>query len=169
MRRQRFRDPVRPLLIAANFFRCSVKGCTSGNCAAREHVVPVIPDVVEETVRHEDVDFGNHIVGPSSPRTKPTLLKSPREMTAAEWEEHMVTHLPYCPSCPHCVAGKRCNDHHRTSTTERELPLLVADYGYLRDSLSDDTLPFIVCHIKPYRIYFASAIDLKGNDPTIVK
>ena len=50
--------------------------------------------VEDGPVRREDVDVGNHIVGPSPPRAKPNVLRSPREMTAAEMEEHMVTHLP---------------------------------------------------------------------------
>ena len=46
-----------------------------------------------------------------------------------------------------------------------DLPLLVADCGYLRDSLSDDVLPFLVAYVKPYRVYFATAVDLKGAEP----
>ena len=144
----RRRRPVRPL-IAANFFRCNQKGCTE-----HKHHEEAADKVPEENVKREDVDFGNYIVGPSPTRAKPKIMKSPREMSAAEMEEHMATYLPYSDSCPHCVAGKRCNNHHRTSTTPRDLPLLHADYGYLRDSLSDDALPFLVAYVKPYRVYF---------------
>ena len=36
------------------------------------------------------------------PRTK----KVPVGMTAAEWELHKLTHLPYDPACRCCVAGR---------------------------------------------------------------
>ena len=94
---RRRRSPVRPILIA-NFLRCSKPDCKQGECAAHPEVAQ---DAMEEKeVRREDVDFGNHIVGPSSPRTKPTTLKSPRELKDAEMETDMATHLPYYDSCP---------------------------------------------------------------------
>jgi hypothetical protein len=43
------------------------------------------------------------------PRTK----KPPVGMTAAEWQRHCLTHLPYNPACRCCVAGRKRDDPHR--------------------------------------------------------
>ena len=43
------------------------------------------------------------------PRTK----KVPVGMTAAEWNSHKLTHLPYNPACRCCVAGRKRDDQHR--------------------------------------------------------
>ena len=74
-------------------------------------------------------------------------MEAPREMAAAEMEEHVATHLPYSDSCPHRIAEKRCNNH-RTSTTEREFQLMADANVYLRDSRSGDVLPFLVAYEK---------------------
>ena len=99
----------------------------------------------------------------------PKPMSSPREMTPAEWAQHRITHLPYNGACPHCLAGKRNNLPHCRSRTERKLPHLVADYCYLRDSVSDVTLTTLVVYILPFRIYFSTVVDAKGPTPMVVK
>ena len=44
--------------------------------------------------------------------------KSPVGMTAAEWQTHRLTHLPYNPACRCCVAGRKRDDQHRRRTTD---------------------------------------------------
>ncbi len=43
----------------------------------------------------------------------PNTKKVPVGMTAAEWELHKLTHLPYNPACRCCVAGWKRDDQHR--------------------------------------------------------
>ena len=43
----------------------------------------------------------------------PKTKKVPVGMTAAEWELHKLTHLPYNPACRCCVAGRKRDDQHR--------------------------------------------------------
>ena len=99
-----------------------------------------------------DVDVGNHIIGFEDVKRTPIPLKSPRELTPTEWEQHMITHLPQCPGCPYCTAGKKPNQHHRRSTTSRQRPHITADYGFLRDSTSDSEVPFLVVYTQPFKI-----------------
>ena len=65
---------------------------------------------------------------------EPKVLSSPKEATTAQRARHDCTHLPYEPWCPFCVAGKRGNSHHRPSHEAlRAIPLVVADYAFLRN------------------------------------
>ena len=139
-------------------------GCEQPGCKG----CPADSDAGFKEVRPEDVDFGNHIIGQKDPSTNVKTLASPRELTPAEWAEHALTHLPYCSSCPHCIAGKRPNCPHRRSTTDRKLPLLVADYGFLKDAVSNDSVPFLVVYIQPWRVYVATVVDMKGPDQPLV-
>ena len=100
----------------------------------------------------------------------PTGLPCPPEFTSLkEWNKHCLTHLPYHAGCPFCVAGKRNNSPHRRSHTVRRLPHISCDYGFLRDSTTDDLVTFAVVRVKPYKLFFATVIDLKGPDPHIVQ
>ena len=110
MRQRKRRDPVRPLLIAVNFVKCNKKDCKSSECESHTGLEDV-------PLKREAVDFGNYTVGPSPPRAKPRIMKSPREMTAAEMEEHMTPHLPYADSSHTASLG---NDV--TITTVHQLP-----------------------------------------------
>ena len=86
----------------------------------------------------EDIDHGNFIIGSHDGKRTPKPMKTPRELTPAEWAEHMVTHLPFCSGCPFCLAGKKPNQHHRKSSTP----------GFLRDSVSDSGVPFLVVYVE---------------------
>ena len=116
-----------------------------------------------------DIAVGDYVVGQHVPDKLPKPMTSPREMTPAEWALHRITHLPYNGSCPHCLAGKRNHPPHCRSRTERNLPHLVADYCYLRDSISDVTLTTLVVYVLPFRIYFVTVVDAKVPTPTVVK
>ena len=91
-------------------------------------------------------------------------------MTSAQYANHCLTHLPYHPGCAYCVAGKRNNSHHRRVKSLRTLPHVVADYGFLRDSNTEDTLPILVVRIWQFKMYFVCAVDLKGpNIDTVLR
>ena len=59
----------------------------------------------------------------------PDVIPAPKGMTPTAWARHCITHLPYCSSCPWCVAAKRPNmPHRRSNESDSVIPLLVADY-----------------------------------------
>ena len=77
-------------------------------------------------------------------------MKAPKSMTPAEWERHCVTHLPYHPACPWCVAARRPNVQHRLShECERIIPLLVADYCYVQGGEGEVSLCTLVARLYP--------------------
>ena len=45
----------------------------------------------------------------------------------------------------------------------------MADYCYLKDSVSDATITVLVVLILPFRVYFATVVDTKGPNLDIVK
>ena len=135
-------------------------------------------DASGETIRQQDVLLGDPIVGQEEVTWDDSKgegalaaspLKSPRTPTAAARERHNLTHLPYCDWCPFCVSCRRPNSHHRLSQgEERQVPLLVADYGFLRDRVSQDLVSMIVVKVYPYKIILACVVDMKGPEKVIV-
>ena len=57
-----------------------------------------------------------------------------QQPTQEEWDEHMLTHLPFRAWCPCCVAGRKKADAHRRHTDdvakdeEARVPIIAADY-----------------------------------------
>ena len=138
--------PVSPVCPSLKMGQCSDERCNKGH------------DAFEGTGA-DDIAVGDYVIGKLPDERAPRQMTSPKEMTPQEWALHMVHHLPCCKGCPHCVAGKLNNLPHRRSTTERSLPHLVADYAYLRDSISDTTLTTLVVCRLPFRVYFATVVD----------
>ena len=89
-------------------------------------------------------------------------------MTQAEWEEHLITHLPYCDGCPFCVAGRRPNAHHRRRGNQKDISSLVADYGFLK-TFDEDIAPVLGVCVRPWMVYFATLVAAKGPEPMIAK
>ena len=100
-------------------------------------------DVVEvdlgedDPVEQDKAFFGDPIIGHDvvyDPEKGPgallaDILPAPKGMTPAAWARHCVTHLPYDPTCPYCVACRRPSSHHRaTHEADRTVPQLVGDY-----------------------------------------
>ena len=125
---------------------------------------------IDEDVTAADVVYGDPIVGNAPDSEYDTVirgLKSPREMSEAQFELHCLTHIPYDDACEYCVAAKKPNLHHRQSTSARRIPLMVADYGFLTEKRTDDVVPFLVAYTKPWRVFFSSVVDRKGVDPIV--
>ena len=114
-----------------------------------------IDDEEDIGVNPKDLVLHEPIVGqkplPSSP-IRP--LPQPTVLTEAQMEEHMITHLPFCNGYPFCVAGARNNTPHRTSTNTHILPNISMDYGFLQDSISQDSVTFLGVYVRPFRLYF---------------
>ena len=96
-------------------------------------------------------------------------LPQPKVPSAAEVAAHCLTHLPYRSWCPHCVASRRPNTKHRSSSeSQRADPLLVADYCFVRDTDDSECVTVLVARLYPSRAMLATVVDTKGPDATAV-
>ena len=87
----------------------------------------------------------------------------------AEIEAHNVTHLPYRSWCRWCVMSKKPNTKHmRAQYAQRDVPLLVGDYAFIRDSRDEDLLTIFVGRMYPSRSIVIIPCQQKGDDPYAV-
>ena len=105
--------------------------------------------------------------GPGALAARP--LASPRSLSASKRAVHDLTHLPYDPGCEICVSTRRPNTHHRSVKSEREIPLLVGDYCFPKQSGEDESITTLVIRVYPYKLFFVCAVPVKGRDPRIVQ
>ena len=130
---------------------------------AEEDVDPKMALMGEPIVGTETVTWDEG-KGPGAIPARP--LPSPKEMSVAQRRIHDITHLPYDPGCGICVSCRRPNSHHRTvKNSERTIPLLVADYGFPKNSDDDTTMTLLIMRVYPYKIYMCCAVPGKGRDP----
>ena len=85
-------------------------------------------------------------------------------------EAHNLTHWPYRSWCPHCVAARKANSprHRSSSLRRRTVPLLVADYCFVRDNEDAKLAKVLVCKIEPANLMLCTVVDEKGNDEATV-
>ena len=93
----------------------------------------------------------------------------PKIPTAAEIEAHNVTHCPYRSWCKYCVSARRKNSQHLTKSpsSHRSVPLLVADYCFVRDSQDKNIATVLVACLYPARLMLATVVPCKGPDQSI--
>ena len=95
----------------------------------------------------------------------PKGLPSPTLPSKKEVEFHNLTHIPYRSWCPFCVAARRKNDAHKSSSGEkRTVPLFCADYCFVREDDDDDTLSLCVGRLHPGCATVAIPCESKGHD-----
>lgn len=64
---------------------------------------------------------------------KVKVLRDPGAPTQTEIDEHNMTHLPFRPWCPSCIAGQARDKHHKKSTDQdKAIDEIVFDYGFFR-------------------------------------
>ena len=128
------RSPVSPLLTVPGFGPGE-----NGRGGSKEETVQMSVDdaVLEEPIFGQDETKERRMRARVNPRPKPN------EMTQAEFEEHCLTHIPYCDSCPYCLAGRKPDTQHRSSNSEKPIPLLHGGYVFLKDSFLHDSLTFL--------------------------
>ena len=104
--------------------------------------------------------------GALAPRTIP----APKEMTPTEREKHFANgHLPYDCRCEICVQCKRPNlPHSKAHESDRTIPLLVGDYGFVKDGADENNATILVLKLYPYKLDFACVVKSKGSDPLVV-
>ena len=103
----------------------------------------------------------------------PNTKKVPAGMTAAEWELHKLTHLPYNPACRCCVAGRKRDDQHRrrdkgTTPAQAELDAeggasICADYFFPRDAPGKEGVTAVALCDKQSGWLAAHVVDNKGS------
>ena len=104
---------------------------------AEEELDPKSVAVEDSIVGNELVTLDEH--GPGAIEAKPMV--SPKVMTPQQRAKHSIAHLPYDPDCEICVSCKRPNIQHLAShESKRTIPLLVGDYGFIRDSKDADNV-----------------------------
>ena len=100
---------------------------------------------------------------------RPKNLNALRHPTQAKLDEHVLTHLPFAAWCECCVAGQRPNAlHRRTTGPSRTLPLITADYCFLKGPRDSEALTALVLKVKPKGLACAMAIDHKGAQPAVI-
>ena len=99
-------------------------------CAPDEEDVDLKPALFQDPiVGHGPVLFDENGCGALD--HKP--LSTHPSMTPLQRAMHNLTHLPFHPGCPMCVATRRSNTQHRRShDNERTVPLLAADYCVIK-------------------------------------
>ena len=91
-------------------------------------------------------------------------LPSPQAPSAEAIARHYLTHMPFAPWCPFCVAFRKPNHPHRRSKLiGREVPLMVADYAFVRNSQDVVLLKLLIVRCYPSRLFFACVVDRKGG------
>ena len=152
--------PVRPLPSAEN---TAAELDDSFLCRPCEDGVPS-RELADDGETRLDVDIEAAEDEPTIAQA-PRGLASPSQPTPEEVALHWLTHLPYRSWCKWCVAGKRPNSQHsRLPPHSREIPLLVADYCYVRDSRDQDLLTVFVARLYPSRCMVSIPCDVKGVD-----
>ena len=116
-----------------------------------------------EAVIGEDVDrFEDEATGEQLEVRGPRVPATPKLPSMKEIERHNLGHLVYRSWCPFCVAGKKPNTPHRRTHGDRAIPLLVADYCFIRSSQDASSTTVLVGKIVPQNVIFAFAVDVKG-------
>ena len=128
----------------------------------------MVPAFIDKS---EVIPEGDIVDADDDSAVQPALcLPCPKTPSAAQVANHNITHMPYRSWCPHCVASRRPNSQHRSSSSESERsdPLLVADYCFLRSS--DDTVlsTVLVARLYPSRAMLCTVVDAKGPEPNAV-
>ena len=83
-------------------------------------------------------------------------LPTPQAPSAEAIARHYLTHMPYAPWCPFCVAFRKPNHPHRKPRhAGREIPLMVADYAFVRNSQDAVLLKLLIVRRYPSRLFFA--------------
>ena len=111
------------------------------------------------------IDIDDEIVcQPCEPMSEPLVP------TAAQISAHNISHLPYRSWCPYCVAARRPNSRHGRSQTEdqKSLPLLVADYCFMKDNDDQEITTVLVARLYPAKAILATACPSKGVDDHVI-
>ena len=124
-------------------------------------------DAVRRGADEDDVIVQGDLGEFQQPRGLPEPIAPSREARM----RHNLTHLPYATWCQHCVEGRKSNAPHFRSRdgSDRELPLLVLDYCFVRNEQDVELAKVLVGKLYPSRKVFACVVDAKGTDEYAVR
>ena len=139
---------------------------SGGEFLAEEELDPKSVVVDDLIAGDEFITLDEH--GPGA--IQPKQIPGPKEMSKVEREKHFAAgHLPYDPRCEICTSCKRPNTPHvKSHESDRTIPLLVGDYGFIKDSSDDDNATVLVMKLYPFKLIFACLVPSKGSDPLVV-
>ena len=95
--------------------------------------------------------------------TQRIMVKPKKE----EYEQHMITHIPYRTWCEFCVRGKAKNDMHATASEEsREIPMMSCDYLVRSkgNAETEGSMPVLVTIDHDTNWISAHMVERKGMD-----
>ena len=189
---------------AANTMGSAGGPATMAAVKAVKNAVPVDDemelDPAEET---EPTNLPSPSLGPELPalgdppleesevERKPVRKRIPETVSAEEYNQHMLTHIPYRSWCDHCVGGKAREDPHkrREPLDKQAIPRMSLDYCFLGRMLAsagtrpvadssaepsaetlrtpqdedDGTVPILIIHDERSGVVFAG-VTRKGVD-----
>ena len=91
----------------------------------------------------------------------------PQQPTEQDRADHEASgHVAYRSWCRHCVSARGVGQQHRTRGPDGDtaVSLVVADYAYMADEGSSDTLPILVLRDRITKSYGATAVQRTGTD-----
>ena len=157
--------PVRPNEPAEDPVFCPPCGSDDGwEQIQQSHVVP-------ESWEQMSGDLGDVVdIDDDVTVQQAVAMPSPIQPSKAQLDAHNLTHWPYRSWCPHCVAARRQNSPHlrSTSATRRTVPLLVADYCFVRDNEDKVLATVLVAKLEPSNLLLSTAVDEKGVNEAAV-
>ena len=82
---------------------------------------------------------------------------------------HNLPHYPYRNWCPHCVARRKPNAHHRQAkpSSGRRIPMFCADYCFVKDSEDKDMATVLAGRVYPTCQVLATVCVSKGTQDAI--
>ena len=127
---------------------------------------------------------GDGGVGLESDEVKIRAIPAPCAPSQEEWDQHMLTHIPYRSWCPHCVRGRGRHDRHGPSSNCGTIPELGADYWFMgndgktlgesEEASAEGLMPVLVYgvraaqEVEPAGAVFAHLVPSKGSSPLVV-
>ena len=128
--------------------------------------LPIRPESEELKDDEEDgsVDDG---LAEEEECAKPVARKMCHLPSVAEQKLHRLTHTPYRPWCPECVAGRKANYGHRSEVSVRDelsLPEIHLDYCFLRNEPKGESTPVLVVKDRDSKALAAHVVPYKGGD-----
>ena len=102
------------------------------------------------------------------------LMAAPVQPTKEEWEQHVITHLPFRAWCPHCIRGRGLNaPHHRVPEEDKqggEVAYVSLDYGFMPSKVHDEQFgPVLVLRDRKTRMTGSILVPAKGVEEFAVR
>ena len=155
--------PVSPLTSLSKGSKTSTGSIEDLGDLSEEELDPKSVVVDDPIMGEKFVTLDEHGPGAIQPNTIP----APKEMSAIERAKHFASgHLPYDPRCEICVSCKRPNvPHHHSHESDRTIPLLGGDYGFIKDGVDESNATVLVLKLCPFKLIFSCLMSEKDQIP----